>query len=284
MTISDAGWTYKYFKTDHLGSTRAVLAAVRLGGGTGAANQLVCEQRTDYYPFGMAHATADHLATNPYLFSGKELQTMPFSSSLGSSILSLYDFGSRHYDPALGRWFNVDPAIQFVSPYTYCGNNPHMYVDPNGEFAWLFIAAMAYMGGVQSNFFNEGNPFNPGNWNWGSANTYIGIIGGAIGGAGMVGYNMLCQIPGMLSNGALQSGIEVALNGLGNITEDRPFFDGWYIAAGTGLLTGAAAGRDLAKSTGRHKDGGTSFIERIIWMNTEGAKRMYNNMLQKCYF
>ena len=53
------------------------------------------------------------------------------------SILGLYDFGARYYDPLLGRWFNIDPALQGLNPYVYCGNNPLMYVDKDGEWFWI---------------------------------------------------------------------------------------------------------------------------------------------------
>ena len=47
--------------------------------------------------------------------------------------LDLYDFGARNYDPALGRWTNVDPlAEQTMEPYLYVGNNPIMFTDPTG--------------------------------------------------------------------------------------------------------------------------------------------------------
>ena len=44
------------------------------------------------------------------------------------------------YDPTLGRWFNVDPKLEFVSPYGYCANNPVLYIDPNGEDIVLTIS------------------------------------------------------------------------------------------------------------------------------------------------
>jgi RHS repeat-associated protein len=39
-----------------------------------------------------------------YGFNGKE-----FQPELG---LNGYDFGARNYDPALGRWMNIDPLAE----------------------------------------------------------------------------------------------------------------------------------------------------------------------------
>ena len=35
------------------------------------------------------------------------------------------------------RFYAVDPAMKFASPYLFCGNNPIMYVDEDGEWAFL---------------------------------------------------------------------------------------------------------------------------------------------------
>ncbi|GAA4848769.1 RHS repeat-associated core domain-containing protein [Algivirga pacifica] len=42
------------------------------------------------------------------------------------------DYGARMYDPAVGRWFGVDPLYQYTSGYTYVGNNPIKMIDPTG--------------------------------------------------------------------------------------------------------------------------------------------------------
>ena len=50
--------------------------------------------------------------------------------------LDLYDYGARNYDPALGRWMNVDPLAERhpeISPFVYCANNPVVFVDPDGQ-------------------------------------------------------------------------------------------------------------------------------------------------------
>jgi len=49
--------------------------------------------------------------------------------------LNLYDYGARNYDPALGRWMNIDSLAehsQSITPYHYCSNSPINRNDPTG--------------------------------------------------------------------------------------------------------------------------------------------------------
>lgn len=144
---SGSAWVYDYMLTDHTGSTRVLLEA--------SGNALSDVQNTDYYPFGLSF-TNNNLDKNKYLYSGKEMQ----DGMLGGNMLGWYDFGARMYNPTLGRWFCQDPALQLMSPYGFCGNNPIAYVDDDGEF---FIG---YAFGFFKGLFKGRNPLKEG---WKSA-------------------------------------------------------------------------------------------------------------------
>ena len=83
-----------------------------------------------------------------YLADGKEEQRFganPITGSAGMDI-ALSDFGARYYDPFTCRWTTRDSMAGkylWISPYSYCLNDPVNRFDPNGSVvAQLFGAAV----------------------------------------------------------------------------------------------------------------------------------------------
>lgn len=134
---TSAGYAPLYFVRDYLGSVRAV---VNERGQRLEAN--------DYYPFGGRWNDPQRFVTdNRYLFNGKEWQP--------TGGLNVLDYGARHYDPTLGRWFNPDPAMQFINPYTFCGNDPINYVDPDGMSRRIIYDNKNMIITVQATYYHD---------------------------------------------------------------------------------------------------------------------------------
>jgi RHS repeat-associated protein len=118
---------YIYNYTDHLGNVRLSY----LNNGSGAE---VLEE-SNYYPFGLKHEGYNVLTGNSaykYKYNGKELQET-----------GMYDYGARFYMPDIGRWGVIDNKAEkypSMSPYTYAGNNPIAFIDPDGNELMLSFA------------------------------------------------------------------------------------------------------------------------------------------------
>lgn len=138
--------TFKpYFYTaDHLGNIREVLDV------EGKVVQL-----NDYYPFGLPYSDTGSMKgtdIQPYKYNGKEFQTMHG--------LHWYDYGARMYDPIICRWNAVDPlAEKFynVTPYSYCGNNPVCFFDPNGKEKVQALNPNGYIISVSNEYMSNSN-------------------------------------------------------------------------------------------------------------------------------
>ncbi|XP_062543381.1 uncharacterized protein LOC134210946 [Armigeres subalbatus] len=151
--------------TDHEGSTRLVIKG----------DEVVAAY--DYLPYGhlMREYGNNPLGHISYRYTGQE-----YDEETG-----LYNYHARFYDPSIGRFYQIDPKGQYFSPYKYAGNSPISMIDPDGQFAWFLIPLIivlgitgAYLGGAAAN-----RNWNPAKWNWKSGHTWLGIIGGGIGGA-----------------------------------------------------------------------------------------------------
>ena len=120
---------YHYYLKDHLGNNRVVISH------SGAV-----EQTTHYYPYGGTFAsTSNGSNTQPYKYNGKELDT--------HNGLNWYDYGARHYDPAIARWTTQDPLAEKYygwNQYNYCGANPIILRDKDGK-AWDVVVDAGFL-------------------------------------------------------------------------------------------------------------------------------------------
>ena len=139
-------FNYVYQYKDHLGNIRVSY------GYDQKAEVIKIIEENHYYPFGLKHTnynsgkklyaideeegkmklrqvtpTDGGFVGSNYKYNGKEYQ-----DELG---LNEYDYGARNYDPAIGRWMNIDPLAETsrrISPYAYALNNPVYFIDPDG--------------------------------------------------------------------------------------------------------------------------------------------------------
>jgi len=96
------------------------------------SGELEIIEENNYYPFGLKHKGYNYVVTSTNIalnwkFGGKE-----YNQELG---LDWYDISARNYDPAIGRWMNLDPLAEQMrrhSPYNYAFDNPVYFIDPDG--------------------------------------------------------------------------------------------------------------------------------------------------------
>jgi RHS repeat-associated protein len=164
--------TWLYYTEDHLGSIRMV---------TNGAGQDICEKR--YYPYGyeiVDFCQAPAAGGAPLKFAGMERDS---SSGI--------DYDHARYMASLGgRFLGVDTDTGTVGDpqswnrYTYSGNNPLKFVDPDGlEKAWAEKVAAAVMS-AGSAIQQYGASLNEGGAAGVAADATLGTAGAVVQGVG----------------------------------------------------------------------------------------------------
>lgn len=107
-------------------------------------------EETNYYPFGLRHMNYNMSMSEYEKTLGGKVELKPFGGEKKYNYkyngkewqdelgLNVYDYGARNYDPAIGRWMNIDPLAEKsrrFSPYVYALDNPIYFIDPDGRNA-----------------------------------------------------------------------------------------------------------------------------------------------------
>lgn len=137
-----SGSTNSYYTTDDMGS---VINLVNAAGTSTVASY-------SYDPYGTSlSATGTLASTNPYRYA-----TGYYDAASG-----LLKLGERYYNPALGRFTQVDPTHQEANAYAYASCNPASFDDPNGTDSCIIDGLISsapgdIMSGIEG--FFEGGP------------------------------------------------------------------------------------------------------------------------------
>ena len=184
---------------------------------------------------------------NRFMFTGRE-----YDSESG-----LYYYRARNYSPWIGRFLQTDPIgyAAGLNLYTYCGNNPIIYIDPYGLKYWEPVVGRIgdfaggvydYLGGRQGEVYwgggaralgGVGTMILSGSYIYGSG----GLGGLARGGAGfgwgcLQWNNGLKMMQSSLYNDNWQQYLnrpgEDALRGAGDVTAGLMLKDALTVAQG----------------------------------------------------
>lgn len=135
-------WGIYYICRDYLGSITHVTNS------TGAV-----QQELSYDAWGrLRNPTTQAVyapGSEPTLFLGRG-----YSGHEHLPLFGLINMNVRLYDPATGRFLSPDPFVQMIdftqsfNRFSYCLNNPLVYVDKDGESILLIIGIAAVVGGI----------------------------------------------------------------------------------------------------------------------------------------
>lgn len=225
-------WNIYYICRDYLGSITQI---------TDATGNIV--QELSYDAWGNlrnpeTQALYD-IGQEPELFLGRG-----YTGHEHLAVFGLINMNGRLYDPVLGRFLSPDPFIQVgdfgqnFNSYSYCLNNPLIYIDQNGQWFLIDDLVAAIIGGVVNVVVNvvQGNVHSVGQgfalFGAGVVSGVVTIYVGPIAGAAVLG----------VSNSILNQGFN---NGWGNISWEQVGTSG-IMGAATSYL-GGPLGNMLSK-------------------------------------
>jgi RHS repeat-associated protein len=123
LTARSGGYAYVFLSNEH-----PTLVDVYFDDATFSVTPTPVVSVNDYYPFGLTFNSYQRESSveNKNLYQSWELQD--------ELNLNTYSTEFRNYDPAIGRWMQIDPkASERESPYVGMANNPIRYIDPLGD-------------------------------------------------------------------------------------------------------------------------------------------------------
>jgi RHS repeat-associated protein len=124
----------RWLVSDHLGTPRMVVDK---------SGSLVGVRRHDYFPFGeeIGASVGGRTIQQGYV-SGADRLRQRFTGQQRDEETGLDYFGARYYVSTQGRFSSVDPVMltaarlydpQRINLYSYCRNNPLVFIDPTGR-------------------------------------------------------------------------------------------------------------------------------------------------------
>jgi len=119
---------YRYYVTDHLGSTRGLY-----DGGKSALGGY------EYTPYGEVYASSGSV--------GLDGLAAAFTGKPWDAAAQMYSFPYRWYSPSAARWLVRDPLGMVDGPnvYGYVRGKPVNHSDPMGLFIWKFVQCLRWM-------------------------------------------------------------------------------------------------------------------------------------------
>lgn len=138
VTVKEPGYAYIYISNENPTQVDVYFDDLKI-----VHNKSNVIQYNEYYPFGLQNQnswTRENVKGNNFLYNqGNELNTLT----------GVYDTYFRGYDPALGRFLQVDPKGDIasgVTPYQYAYNSPMRFNDPLGDVVregdwWSYMKA-----------------------------------------------------------------------------------------------------------------------------------------------